>query len=308
MNFKQIGIIAVSLLMILGGIWFFMISSYEEDLGTKNKFRAIDSTNNLTLQKNNSLFDLSFSESKESLEWSNLRISIDNGTERMDCSKGNFTSNEIGKSKVSPKLSSDGVTFTVMIDATSEEDFTYLDISNLVEGDSSKFNLRFSKTDIYLSENTTGTIIQDKSFEELSDIPVQDFTESSAERLDWYDYKLSTHRVEPEDKIYVIKVDDNFFKIKFTSYYNEDDEARHVSFLIGTLGDIDFPALSNPLLVSPAKCIIIESDLKSDFWEETEIIEIYENNFDICSETCSIKIFITYENIPVKGTKVVNLV
>ena len=308
MNFKQIGIIAVSLLMILGGIWFFMISSYEEDLGTKNKFRAIDSTNNLTLQKNNSLFDLSFSESKESLEWSKLRISIDNGTERMDCSKGNFTSNEIGKSKVSPKLSSDGVTFTVMIDATSEEDFTYLDISNLVEGDSSKFNLRFSKTDIYLSENTTGTIIQDKSFEELSDIPVQDFTESSAERLDWYDYKLSTHRVEPEDKIYVIKVDDNFFKIKFTSYYNEDDEARHVSFLIGTLGDIDFPALSNPLLVSPAKCIIIESDLKSDFWEETEIIEIYENNFDICSETCSIKIFITYENIPVKGTKVVNLV
>ena len=308
MNFKNIGIGVVAVMLISGGIWFFMISSYEEDLGTKNKFRAIDSTNNLTLEKNNSLFDLSFSESEESLEWSKLRISIDNGTERMDCSKGNFTSNEIGKSKVFPKLSSDGVTFTVMIDATSEEDFTYLDMSNLVEGDSSKFNLRFSKTDIYLSENTTGTIVQDKSFEELSDIPDQDFTETSAERLDWYDYKLSTHRVEPEDKIYVIKVDNTFFKIKFTSYYNEDDEARHVSFLIGALGDIEFPALSNPLLVSPAKCIIIESDFKSDFWEETEIIGIYENNFDICSETCSIKIFITYENISVKGTKVVSLV
>ena len=201
MNFKNIGIGIVAVMLVSGGIWFFMISSYEEDLGTKNKFRAIDSTNNLTLEKNNSLFDLSFSESEESLEWSKLRISIDNGTERMDCSKGNFTSNEIGKSKVSPKLSSDGVTFTVMIDATSEEDFTYLDMSNLVEGDSSKFNLRFSKTDIYLSENTTGTIVQDKSFEELSDIPDQDFTETSAERLDWYDYKLSTHRVEPEDKI-----------------------------------------------------------------------------------------------------------
>ena len=308
MNFKNIGIGIVAVMLVSGGIWFFMISSYEEDLGTKNKFRAIDSTNNLTLEKNNSLFDLSFSESEESLEWSKLRISIDNGTERMDCSKGNFTSNEIGKSKVFPKLSSDGVTFTVMIDATSEEDFTYLDMSNLVEGDSSKFNLRFSKTDIYLSENTTGTIVQDKSFEELSDIPDQDFTETSAERLDWYDYKLSTHRVEPEDKIYVIKVDNTFFKIKFTSYYNEDDEARHVSFLIGALGDIEFPALSNPLLVSPAKCIIIESDFKSDFWEETEIIGIYENNFDICSETCSIKIFITYENISVKGTKVVSLV
>ena len=79
-----------------------------------------------------------------------------------------ITSNEIGKAKVSPKLSSDGVTFTVMIDATSEDDFTYLDISNLVEGDSSKYNLRFSTTDIYLSDNTTGTIVQDKILKSLS--------------------------------------------------------------------------------------------------------------------------------------------
>jgi len=307
MDFKKIGIGVLATVLIAGSVWIFMISSYEEDLGTKNEFRAQDSANNLTIEKNNSLFDLSFSKSEEALEWSKLRISIDNGTERMDCSKGNFTSNDIGKAKVSPKLSSDGVTFTVMIDATSEDDFTYLDIFNLVEGDSSKYNLRFSKTDIYLSDNTAGTIVQDKNFEELIQIPDQEFTENSDERLDWYDYKLSTHRVEPEDKIYVIKIDDNFFKIKFTSYYNEDDEARYVSFLIGALENSEFPALSNPLLVSPAKCTILEMR-KSDFWEETEIIEIYENNFDICNTTCSIEIFITYENISVKGTKVVNLV
>ena len=307
MNFKKIGIGIVAVMLISGGIWFFMISSYEEDLGTKNEFKAQDSVKNLTIEKNNSLFGLSFSKSEEALEWSKLRITIDNGTERIDCSKGNFTSNEIGKAKVSPKLSSDGVTFTVMIDATSEDDFTYLDISNLVEGDSSKYNLRFSKTDIYLSDNTTGTIVEDKNFEELVQIPDQDFTENSDERLDWYDYKLSTHRVEPEDKLYVIKIGDNFFKIKFTSYYNEDDEARHVSFLIGALDNSDFPALSNPLLVSPAKCTILEMS-KSDFWEETETIEIYENDFDICNETCIIKIFITYENISVKGTNTVNLV
>jgi hypothetical protein len=307
MDFKKIGIGVLATVLIAGSVWFFMISSYEEDLGTKNEFRAQDSANNLTIEKNNSLFDLSFSKSEEALEWSKLRISIDNGTERMDCSKGNFTSKDIGNAKVSPKLSSDGITFTVMIDATSEDDFTYLDIFNLVEGDSSKYNLRFSKTDIYLSDNTAGTIVQDKNFEELIQIPDQEFTENSDERLDWYDYKLSTHRVEPEDKIYVIKIDDNFFKIKFTSYYNEDDEARYVSFLIGALENSEFPALSNPLLVSPAKCTILEMR-KSDFWEETEIIEIYENNFDICNTTCSIEIFITYENISVKGTKVVNLV
>ena len=307
MDFKKIGIGVLATVLIAASIWFFLISSYEEDLGTKNEFKAQDSVNNLTIEKNNSLFGLSFSKSEEALEWSKLRITIDNGTERIDCSKGNFTSNEIGKAKVSPKLSSDGVTFTVMIDATSEDDFTYLDISNLVEGDSSKYNLRFSKTDIYLSDNTTGTIVEDKNFEELVQIPDQDFTENSDERLDWYDYKLSTHRVEPEDKLYVIKIGDNFFKIKFTSYYNEDDEARHVSFLIGALDNSDFPALSNPLLVSPAKCTILEMS-KSDFWEETETIEIYENDFDICNETCIIKIFITYENISVKGTKTVNLV
>ena len=307
MNFKKIGIGVLAVILLVGGIWGFMISSYDEDLGTNNEFSAKDSVKNLTTEKNNSLFDLSFSKADESLEWSKLRISIDNGTERMDCSKGNFTSNDIGKSKVSPKLSSDSITFTVIIDATSEDEFTYLDMFNLVESNSSNFNLRFSKTDIFLSDNTTGTIIQDKSFEELIDIPDQEFTESSDERLDWYDYKLSTHRVEPEDKIYVIKVDDDYFKIKFTSYYNKNDEARYVSFMVGALGNTEFPALSNPLLVSPAKCTILETS-KSDFWEENEMLEIYENDFDICNVTCSIKIFITYENISVKGTKVVTLV
>jgi hypothetical protein len=34
---------------------------------------------------------------------------------------------------------------------------------------------------------------------------------------------------------------------------------------------------------------------------------IYENNFDICSDNCTIKIFITYENISVKGTQTILL-
>ena len=82
MNYRNVGIGIIAILLITGGVWFFMISSYEEDLGTKNEFRAQDSANNLTIEKNNSLFDLSFSKSEEALEWSKLRISIDNGTER----------------------------------------------------------------------------------------------------------------------------------------------------------------------------------------------------------------------------------
>ena len=160
MNLKQIGIGLVSLILVIGGIWSFMISSYEEDLGTNNIFVANDSSNNLTNERNNSLFELSFSKSEESLEWAKLSISIQNETETMDCSKGNFTSKDIGNAKVSPKLSSDGETFSVVIDATSEEDFTHVNLGELKETDETAYDIRFSKTDIYLSENVTGTIIE----------------------------------------------------------------------------------------------------------------------------------------------------
>ena len=72
--------------------------------------------------------------------------------------------------------------------------------------------------------------------------------------------------------------------------------------MIGALENTEFPSLSNPLLVSPAKCTILEMS-KSDFWEETETIEIYENDFDICESICTIKITLTYEGISVEGTK-----
>ena len=297
----------VSLLLIIGGIWAFMISSYEEDLGTNNIFVANDSADNLTNERNNSLFELSFSNAEDDLEWSKLSISIQNGTEKMGCSKGNFTSNKGSESKISTKLGSDGITFTAIVDATSEEEFTYVDLDNLIEGNNSNFDMRFSKTDIYLSDRVTGTIIEEIEFEELVNVPNQEFTETSDDRLDWYDYKLSTHRVEVKDKIYVIGIENNFYKIKFLSYYNENDDGRYVSFMIGALDNTTFPALSNPDLVSPAKCTIIELNDKSELWEKNETIAIYENDFNICSEPCSIKITITYEGIVVKGNRTLEI-
>ena len=236
-----------------------------------------------------------------------MRISIENATEKMDCSKGNFTSKEIGKAKVSPKLSSDGMTFTVIVDATSEDEFTHVNLDNLVETDETNFDIRFSKTDIYLSENITGTIVEDVEFEELTNYPNQDFTETSDERLDWYNYKITTHRIEVEDKIYVINANGKYYKVKFISYYNDDDEPRYVSFMIGALTDTEFSALSNPNLVSPAKCIIIESGDKTDLWEMNENIAIFENDFDICDSYCVITITITYEDVEVKGTSKIQL-
>ena len=304
---KQIGIGIVVGLVVIGAAWGFMINSYEEDVGTNNIFTANDSSSNLTNEWNNSLFELSFSSAKEDLEWSKLSIRIQNETETMDCSKGNFTSKDIGNAKVSPKLSSDGITFSVMIDATSDEEFTHVNLNELKETDQTNYDIRFSKTDIYLSENVTGTIVEDKAFEEVTDLPDQDFTETSEERLDWYDYKITTHRIEVEDKIYIVKIDQNYYKIKFTSYYNKDDEPRYVSFMIGAIGDTEFAALSNPKLVSPAKCTIIEFGEKTESWEINEKIAIFENDFNICNSACAIKITVTYEGIPVKGTSDIEL-
>ena len=293
-------------IIVIGAIWTSMIQSYEEDLGTNNIFVAHDSSNNLTSERNNSLFELSFSKSEENLEWSKLSISIQNETETMDCSKGNFTSKDIGNAKVSPKLNSDGETFSVVVDATSEEDFTYVSLEELEEGDETAYDIRFSKTDIYLSDNVTGTTMEGKGFEELREVPNQDFAETGEERLDWYDYKISTHRIEVKDQLYIVKISENYYKIKFTSYYN-DDEPRYVSFMIGILNNSEFPALSNSDLVSPAKCTIIESSEKNNSWEAYEEIAIFENNFDICNSKCIIKIIVTYEGIPVKGTKQIQI-
>ena len=303
MELKHIGIGIVGTILIIGGIWGFMIRSYEEDIGTNNIFIANDSPNNLTDERNNSLFELSFSKAEENLEWAKLSISIQNATETIDCSKGNFTSKDIGTAKVSPKLSSDGFTFNVMVDATSEEEFTHVNLDQLLETDGANYDIRFSKTDIYLAENITGTIIEDKPFEEVINVPEQDFTENSGERLDWYDYKISTHRIEVEDKIYVIKIDEKYYKMKFTSYYNEDDEPRYVSFMIGVLDNTEFAALSNPDLVSPAKCTIIELGENPEMWEENEKIAIFENDFDVCESICTLKITVIYEGVPVEGTK-----
>ena len=87
----------------------------------------------------------------------------------------------------------------------------------------------------------------------------------------------------------------------------KEDEPRYVSFMIGAISNTEFAALSNPELVSPAKCTIIEFGQKADSWEINEKIAIFENDFDICNSACNIKISVTYEGVAVKGTSNIEL-
>ena len=42
MDSKKIGIGILAIVLVAAAIWIFLISSYEEDLGTKNEFTAQD--------------------------------------------------------------------------------------------------------------------------------------------------------------------------------------------------------------------------------------------------------------------------
>ena len=72
----------------------------------------------------------------------------------------------------------------------------------------------------------------------------------TSERLEWYEYDLSVHRVNPNEGGVVVK-DDMAFKINFLTYYNQDDESRYPTMQIAAIGNASFPALEDPNLLFP---------------------------------------------------------
>ena len=56
--------------------------------------------------------------------------------------------------KVTPKLGADGFTFTTEIDATDSESYTHFDLPGQLESNSTDYWMKFSSTDIYLSDGS----------------------------------------------------------------------------------------------------------------------------------------------------------
>ena len=162
----------------------------------------------------------------------------------------------------------------------------------------------FSKTDIYLGDNISWMSVDDIEFNELMDVPEGNFSTDTSARLDWYDYDISTHRVEPIDRLFLVSEGQTVYKIQFINYYNEVDESRHVTFIATLLAGEQIPAINDPNLVQSSPCIITDDD---SIWSHDEIIHIQENGVDICASSCTLKIIVTYENIEVKGTESISI-
>ena len=288
------------LIVVVAAFWFYLVSSYESELGTSNvvQIETIDSQSDASMD--NYLAQLSFADDAEDLLWSSIEITLFIEDKPNSCSFGSQSNSEQLDGNISSKLSADGSTFTTVVDATDTESFSYLDVSQQLEVNESQYWMKFSSTDVFFGENIRWTFLEGVEFSEVEIVAENELSNDTENRLEWYEYDLSVHRVNPNDGTYLIEKEDSWFKIKFLTYYNSEDESRYPTMQIAAVGNTSFPALQNPDLVVPSPCMIISDDVESDYWDSDETIILIENGVNLCDGKCSIKLEIKFETIAVE--------
>ncbi len=299
MRWKNLAATTVILLIVVAAVWTYLVVSYDSELGTSNVIEVSTKDSVSDSRDDNQLVSLSFEDGAEDLAWSSLEINLIIDDTNYGCSFGSQSNIESPDSKVIPRLGADGSTFTTEVDATDSESYTYLDLSQQQEKNSTDYWMKFSSTDIYLAEGITWKFIEDASLSEINEIP-DDMSNDTSQRLEWYEYDMSVHRVNPNDGVYVVVKDDMAFKINFLTYYNTDDESRYPTMQIAAIGNASFPALEDPELVVPSPCKIISDSEDKDYWNSNETINLIENQINLCDGTCSVSISVKYETIDVE--------
>ena len=290
--------ILVTLVIVTAVIWTYLIASYESELGTTNLVEVDLSDSKSDTAIDNQIASLSFDTGGEDLSWSSVEINLEVDEETYGCSFGSQSVSQ-QDGAIKSNLGADGKTFTTQVDATDSESYTYIDVAEQQEANQSSYWMKLSSTDIFLSEGVAWTFIEGASLSEVEEVP-DDLSNQTDERLEWYEYDMSVHRVIPNDGVYVLQKSDLSLKIKFLSYYNSDDESRFPTMLVAAIGNSTFPALNNSDLVIPSGCKIVSDDLDSDYWNANETIILSENGIDFCNGKCILVIDIKYETITVE--------
>ena len=299
MNWKKLAAAVAILVVIAAAFWSYLVVTYESELGTSNVVQ-IDLTDSVSNSgTDNQLVSLDFSDGAEDLSWSSLEISLLIGEQSYGCSFGSQSNSALDESKVVPRLGADGQTFTTEVDATDSESYTFFDLAQQLESNDSEYWMKFSSTDIYLDSGVTWAFIGGADFSDVQAVP-DEMSNQTEERLEWYEYDMSVHRVNPNDGVYVFSKDELSFKVKFLTYYNEADESRYPTMQIASVGNSSFPALDNPDLVIPSPCKIVTDDQDTDFWNANETIHLIENGENLCDGICIIELEIKYETIDVE--------
>lgn len=277
--------------------WTYLVVSYDSPLGTDNV--VVVERSSTSNGSNDVLATLSFQDGAEDLDWASMLIEIEVNEQSYTCSFGSQSIDADGSEKANSRLSSDGVTFSTTIDATSEETFTYFSVPIQRETNESMYTVRASKTDVFLSEGTKWMFLPDTAFQDVTSVNESEMSNSTTDRLEWYTYDLAAHRITPNQGTYVLLQGGLLYKMQFLSYYNENDESRYISMLTSALIPEEHPALQDPTLVIPSPCLI-ETSGDSVQWNASESITLREQDANICGENCAMGITITYEMIAVK--------
>ena len=291
-------IVTIAIGLLLGTlIWAWVIVSYETDYTTNNTFVGSDVEHEVSDSSADSLVSVSIESGTETLGWDQLSVSLVVGETQYPCSLTGISTVQQNGSKVNTRLTADGTTFAIEVDATSEDSFVGLDFSTMKEVDVSNHSMKFSKTDIFLGNDSVAMIVTNQSFSELKSIPNGTFNLDDSERLDWYDYDFTVHRINPKEQVYVVQQAEITYKLQFISYYNDADESRHIQMLVAWLNGSQLPAFDDPTLIAESPCIIEGAD---DSWSPNQSITIIENGIDICNRACSVEISIQYQGVNVK--------
>ena len=291
-------IVTIAIGLLLGTlIWAWVIVSYETDYTTNNTFVGSDVEHEVSDSSADSLVSVSIESGTETLGWDQLSVSLVVGETQYPCSLTGISTVQQNGSKLNTRLTADGTTFAIEVDATSEDSFVGLDFSTMKEVDVSNHSMKFSKTDIFLGNDSVAMIVTNQSFSELKSIPNGTFNLDDSERLDWYDYDFTVHRINPKEQVYVVQQAEITYKLQFISYYNDADESRHIQMLVAWLNGSQLPAFDDPTLIAESPCIIEGAD---DSWSPNQSITILENGIDICNRACSVEISIQYQGVNVK--------
>ncbi len=287
------------MLLFVGVAWTFLVVSYESPLGTNNRVLVSDPSGSLSNGSTDELVTLAFAEGGEDLAWSSVQIGITANEQQYTCSFGSQSAEDLKGGKVSSTLGADGATFTTIIDATSDA-FTYFDLPHQQESNASEYTMKFSKTDIFFSEGIQWTFVENQDIGEITSANSSTWSNETEDRLEWYTYDITVHRVDPNEGTYLLMQDEIIYKLQFLTYYNEDDENRFLTMLISALNKTEYPALNDSALVIPSPCLIESDDDTFSHWNATETITLLENGIDICSSVCSFEVIMLFETSEVK--------
>ena len=293
---RRITLMALFMVSIVSTGYYLNIVTYENTLGTQNTLTV--STGTSTESTEDVLLDLSFAKGGENLSWNSVQLELNVEENTYPCMVGGMSSVAQDNGTVLSKLNADGNTFTINIDTNGEET-QYLDLHTMSVSNESSFSLSFLQTDIFLGEGRKGLAVEG-DFSQIKANEGYVLDEDDEERLEWYSYDFSVHRIIPDSEVYLLEDRGVMFKVQFLNYYNSDGAPRHISLLAAPLGNSSIPALTDESMIQIAPCTVLENG--DGVWGADEVISLQENGFSICEGECTVTVVALFEEKRIDGT------